>query len=123
MLLLYQKSTTPAYGLTLSRFTCGLHGGIFFHKSGFLWYMNFLCKILSKFSTCADFRVIISYRYSSIVRSTEQRTVNLRKMPQTCGVYGGIPWLRCISVSRTSDILDLLSLGKSVEKILQRYPV
>lgn len=32
-------------------------------------------------------------------------------------------WLRCISIGRTRDILDLLSLGKSIEKILQRYPV
>ncbi len=32
-------------------------------------------------------------------------------------------WLRCICLGRTRDILDLLSLGKSIEKILQRYPV
>lgn len=37
---------------------------------------------------------------------------------------GGVNlWLRCISIGRTRDILDLLSLGKSIEKILQRYPV
>ena len=28
-----------------------------------------------------------------------------------------------INIGRTRDSLDLLSLGKSIEKILQRYPV
>ena len=32
-------------------------------------------------------------------------------------------WLACINIGRTRDILDLLSLGKSIERILQRYPV
>lgn len=29
-------------------------------------------------------------------------------------------WLRCISISRTRDILDLLSLGSNIQKILSR---
>ena len=41
-------------------------------------------------------------------------------MPQTCGVYGRIPWLRGLNIGRVRDILDLLSLGKNIEKILQR---
>ena len=36
---------------------------------------------------------------------------------------GYLSWLACINIVRTRDILDLLSLGKSIEKILQRYPV
>lgn len=51
------------------------------------------------------------------------RSVKLRKMPQTCGGYGENPWLRGLNMGRTREVLDLLSLGKSIEKILQRYPV
>ena len=41
-------------------------------------------------------------------------------MPQTCGVYGGIPWLACINIGRTRDVLDLLSLGKNISDLMQR---
>ena len=57
------------------------------------------------------------FRYWNIQRFQMQK--NTAK-PRCCG---GISWLRCISIGRTRDILDLLSLGKSIEKILQRYPV
>ena len=40
-----------------------------------------------------------------------------------CQKGSKLSWLRCINIVRTRDILDLLSLGKSIEKILQRYPV
>jgi len=43
----------------------------------------------------------------------------VKKIPEIWGKS----WLRCISIGRTRDILDLLSLGKSIERILQRYPV
>lgn len=32
-------------------------------------------------------------------------------------------WLRGLNMGRTREVLDLLSVGKSIEKILQRYPV
>ena len=41
-------------------------------------------------------------------------------MPQTCGVYGGISWLRGLNISRTRDVLDLLSLGKNISELMQR---
>ncbi len=44
-------------------------------------------------------------------------------MPQTCGVYGGIPWLACINIGRTRDVLDLLSLGKNISDLMQRIQI
>jgi len=41
-------------------------------------------------------------------------------MPQTCGVYGGIPWLRSINFGRVREVLDLLELGKNVSDLMQR---
>ena len=41
-------------------------------------------------------------------------------MPQTCGVYGGIPWLRGLNMGRTREVLDLLSLGKNISELMQR---
>ena len=32
-------------------------------------------------------------------------------------------WLECVSVSRTRDILDLLTVGKNIQNILDKYPL
>ena len=36
---------------------------------------------------------------------------------------GKSSWLECVSVSRTRDILDLLTVGRNIQNILDKYPV
>ena len=54
------------------------------------------------------------------VKNERKFITNERKMPQTCGVCGGISWLRGLNMGRTREVLDLLSLGKNISELMQR---
>ena len=45
------------------------------------------------------------------------RSVNLRKMPQTCGVCGGIPWLAILDEIRNKDRENVLSQTEALKQL------
>ena len=49
------------------------------------------------------------------------KSVKLRKMPQTCGVYGGIPWLDITHAYRVENPDDFISLGRVCEIFLNNW--
>ena len=48
-----------------------------------------------------------------------QEQIAIMKVKKNPGKPGNF-WLGCISFSRTRDVLDLLSLGSNIQKILSR---
>ena len=49
------------------------------------------------------------------------RSVNLRKMPQTCGVYGGIPWLESTYSYRVENRDEFEKLSKVVDIFIKNW--
>lgn len=45
------------------------------------------------------------------------RSVNLRKMPQTCGIYGGIPWLAILDEIRNKNRENVLSQTEALKQL------
>lgn len=69
-------------------------------------------------------RAILKTITSNFFTDGKNAVISIRKPFEICLQRVSCPtWLRGLDIVRVRDILDLLSLGKNIEKILQRYPV
>ena len=69
----------------------------------------------------ADRREIFGILLSNSVIIEREARISLKKPYDSLLKSNGyLSWLGCINISRTRDILDLLSLGKNISDLMQR---